>query len=600
MTSSSSPAARKLVPLYFGPQDGLFGVLNPADGSSDRGVLICAPLGYENVIYHRQLAILARRIAAKGTPTFRFDWPGCGDSAGDDLDPDLIPRSLASVQAAVDTLRGRAGVEHVDVVGLRIGGTLAASIIGRTEHAGSLALWDPFATGKAYLRNLRAFERLARKSKDWVKDDSYESAAGFRLSRETVAALESLDLRQCDLGAPRRVFLGYRDGSSVTDVAEHLAAQGHDVTTAELEGLREVALGWAERPVPVSSFEAIERWLGLPQREAGEHFPALAGGRERFTGVQFDSGVREDPVLLADGSPMLGFVSLPPAETADRSWVVFIPNRYARRIGPNGLYRRWARSWAQAGVASFRVDVNGTGDAGGPDGETDWDMYQPKCVDDVVRALDFVREEFDGDRAAVVGLCSGGYLGFHAALRDEMVEDVFLLNPQMLLWTDVETSVTMATKLRGRLVRPKSWARLLRNPVASSRFVVPVLRRVVVADLRWRLKLRKGRAVDVTQGRPIDQWIRESIRTLGERGCRLHFIFSEDDAGIGYLTRYLGAEMQGLADQPNVSFHVVEGADHTFTSLDRQIVLHDLIAATLATRGYGLTAEAAPLVTSTV
>ena len=319
MTQSSSTAVRKLVPLYFGPRDGLFGVLNPADGTTGRGVLICAPLGYENVIYHRQLAILARRIAAKGTPTFRFDWPGCGDSAGDDLDPELIPRSLASVQTAVDTLRDRTGVEHVDIVGLRIGATLAASVVGRTEHADSLALWDPFPTGKAYLRNLRAFERLARKSKAWTKDDSYESAAGFHLSRETVAALESLDLLQCDFGSPRRVFLGSRDGSAATRLAEYLAAHGHDVTTAELEGLREVALGWAERPVPVSSFEAIEDWLGLPHHPADDDFPVLARGRERFRGVQLENGVHEAPVLLSDGSPMLGFVSLPPTERPDRS-----------------------------------------------------------------------------------------------------------------------------------------------------------------------------------------------------------------------------------------------------------------------------------------
>jgi hypothetical protein len=54
--------------------------------------------------------------------------------------------------------------------------------------------------------------------------------------------------------------------------------------------------------------------------------------------------------------------------------------------------------------------------------------------------------------------------------------------------------------------------------------------------------------------------------------------------------------MQGLADQPNVSFHVIEGADHTFTSLDRQIALRDLIAGTLASSGYGLPTEVRPLV----
>ena len=141
---------------------------------------------------------------------------------------------------------------------------------------------------------------------------------------------------------------------------------------------------------------------------------------------------------------MLGVVATPVDSAYDDSWVIFLPNRYARRIGSNRMYTQWARLWATAGVASLRIDVNGTGDAGGPEGETDRDMYRANAVDDVLRAAAFLRENYGARRFAVMGLCSGGYIGFHAALTDSSIEQVILLNPQMLLWTDQETSVTRA------------------------------------------------------------------------------------------------------------------------------------------------------------
>ena len=128
MTGSS------ITPLVFGSADAaLFGVLTlPApERTVDRGVVICSPLGYENVVYYRQLAVLARLLGDAGRPTLRFDWPGCGDSAGDDNDLDQVESYIDSVGAAVLALRERTGVEKVDLVGLRIGATLALASCSR-------------------------------------------------------------------------------------------------------------------------------------------------------------------------------------------------------------------------------------------------------------------------------------------------------------------------------------------------------------------------------------------------------------------------------------------------------------------------------------
>ena len=157
-------AKTRIEPLVFGPKESpLFGMFTiPPHGIAvDRGVVICAPLGYENVIYHRQLGILARRLAADGRPTLRFDWPGTGDSAGDDRRSGLVEGYIDAVGTAVRTLRDHTEVAEIDVIGLRIGATFAAAAAARGGIAANLVLWAPFTTGRAYVREMRAFQRLA-------------------------------------------------------------------------------------------------------------------------------------------------------------------------------------------------------------------------------------------------------------------------------------------------------------------------------------------------------------------------------------------------------------------------------------------------------
>src|SRR5438132_29140 len=124
-----------IAPVVFGSADApLLGILTlPAAGSAtDRGVVMCAPLGLENVVYYRQLAVLARMLGDSGRPVLRYDWPGCGDSAGDDGDADRVEAYVASVDTAVQELRDLTGVRDVDLVGLRIGATLALAAAARS------------------------------------------------------------------------------------------------------------------------------------------------------------------------------------------------------------------------------------------------------------------------------------------------------------------------------------------------------------------------------------------------------------------------------------------------------------------------------------
>lgn len=568
-------------PFYFGSADApLFGVVDHADGDGGRGVVVCAPIGYENVIYYRQLWVLARRLAAAGRPTIRFDWPGTGDSYGDDDSDDLIARSIEAVGNAAVVLAERTGVTVVDVVGLRFGATLAAASASTSPLLGDLVLWDPFPTGRSYLRAVRAFERLSRGQYVPEAVDG-QTASGFVLPPATVRDVEAIDLTKADFGPPRRVLLAGRDGPPSEALVARFEELGHEVTSAAFEGLREAAVSWTERPVPVESFAAIEAWLqsGETARRTSTSgvpvMPTTAAG----------SGWEEELVLLADGNPLLGVATVPDQVDASAPWLLFLPNGYARRIGPNGLYRRWARVWAAEGLPSFRVDVHGLGDAGGPDEERDRELYRRDGVDDVRRAVAFLRARYGATRIATLGLCSGGQLGFHAALAEDVIDDVFLLNTPMLVWSDEEAALLRGDVLLRRAGRLANWRVLLRNPRMIATTVLPAARRSFLASARRFLARGAGGLRGAAQP-ALKDWIRAASSKLEARNCHLHFVFSEGDAGISYLNRQLGAGMTGLADRPHVSFDLIADADHTFRDPARQRELRDVVATRLRKRGY--------------
>ena len=103
--------------LYFGPAGSpLFGWLHrpPGDSASDMGLVICNPFGFEEVCAHRSLKSIADAAAAAGVTTLRFDYAGCGNSCGDDFEPERLRAWVQSVHEAVELLKQIAGLDQAD------------------------------------------------------------------------------------------------------------------------------------------------------------------------------------------------------------------------------------------------------------------------------------------------------------------------------------------------------------------------------------------------------------------------------------------------------------------------------------------------------
>ena len=73
----------------------------------DHGVIVCPPIGYEQLHVHRSLRHLADDLAGQRIPTLRFDWHGTGDSPGIDEDANRCATWQANLRDAVEFMRHR-------------------------------------------------------------------------------------------------------------------------------------------------------------------------------------------------------------------------------------------------------------------------------------------------------------------------------------------------------------------------------------------------------------------------------------------------------------------------------------------------------------
>lgn len=186
------------LPFYFGPGRELFGFYHPAAAVSAAAVLLCPPVGVEQVRCHRLYRQLAHGLAESGLPVLRFDYYGTGDSAGDSRELEWT-RCLADVVTAAGELRMRHG-GRVLAFGARLGANAALAAAQAARLDGVVA-WDAIVDGGSLVRQYNAMQDalkvdlnrfdVARPELDvstqWL---GFETSAALR---DQLAALRLLD-----------------------------------------------------------------------------------------------------------------------------------------------------------------------------------------------------------------------------------------------------------------------------------------------------------------------------------------------------------------------------------------------------------------------
>jgi alpha/beta superfamily hydrolase len=210
-------------PVFFGTsRQPLFGVYHPPKGSQQRGgVVLCYPIGQEYMRAHRAFRQLANLLSKAGFHVLRFDYFATGDSGGESEEGN-VERWLDDIGTAIDELRDMSGTKPISLVGLRVGGALAALTGARRSDLDRVILWDPVVEGREYVRAL-----LEAASAEANSPDATIGVNGFPFTPRMRSDLSALDLLSLGASASRRFTLvvsqEQNDYLSLRDSGSHFA-----------------------------------------------------------------------------------------------------------------------------------------------------------------------------------------------------------------------------------------------------------------------------------------------------------------------------------------------------------------------------------------
>ena len=590
-------------PCYFGSAgQRCFGWLHaPVGPARATGIVLVGPVGYESLSAHRALRHLACRLAREGFPVLRYDHPGTGDSEGDLRGPAPLRAWIDGVGAAITYLREVTGAADVSLFGVRLGATVAAVAAAERGDVASLVLFAPCATGRAYVREIRAYRLLLQQSDPFDARpaegarEGDEEAAGFQLPVDLVTALRGLSaLDLARRPAPCALVLGRDDLPSEGALVASLTASGVAVDHRAIPGYAALMRDAHVAVVPDALFDEAAAWLTAthPQMAAAPLAP-----RPALAPPTVDLGGVREAALTFDGGRLFGILTEPTAPAPQARAAVILLNAGAvHHIGNNRMYVAFARAWAERGLTVLRLDVGGIGDSEPAPGNQENDVYAATAAADVKTAM----RELGArglDRFQLVGLCSGAYVALRAALAGGPILGCVMMNPQTFHWREGDTldvtpakTANAAAHYQRALFRRESWAKVLHGQVDLKKFAAVVARRVQGIASAKLDNLRRAAGL---RPQPGQGDVAVDLRAILDAGIEVLMVFSAGDPGIALLELKAGAELDRLKMRLGFQINFIDGTDHTFTPVWSQDALLRLLTEHLVARCAGPAGDSA-------
>lgn len=540
------------VPCWFGPEHRplLAFVHGARPGRRAPGVVLCPPLARELQSAHYALRRLADRLAAAGMIAVRFDYDGTGDSAGDSAgdgaEPDRIEAWLASIEAAVALARRR-GARSISLLGVRMGALLAELVARRLDGLEALALWDPCASGRSFVRQQRLLQRL--EARDAAAGPAPNELLGFELDEGALEALSALQVPPAERRLARRILLVHRPKDpGLGRLLERLGDGPVECAPVRREDRLDVEPLAAK--APAATIELLTEWFAetLAPPRSGGAAPTWSATPPATVGTCRAGAITERVVRLGP-TGLVGVETLPPAPDPARPTVLMLTTATDHRIGPNRLWVDLARAWAALGFRSVRFDGSGIGDSPTRPGQPDQVMRPIEAFDDVVEVAAALSPD-DPANVVLVGLCSGAYQALESAL-ELGARGVLAINPAVV-FTPPEVAGGGIVDGRRRVCR------LTPAVVRSARRLVPapVRQCLVPASLRRRVVPTLVRAGRAGGGPGAAAWLGELVAG----GIDTYVVCSEGE-GIE-LFEEAGLALPALEASGLVKVELVGGLDH--------------------------------------
>jgi alpha-beta hydrolase superfamily lysophospholipase len=574
-------ATRRMPHVFDAPAGSCFAWFHPAQGPSrSTGVVLCRPMGYEALCSYRTYSLLADTLAQAGFDVLRFDYPGTGDSAGADTDDDRVSAWIGGIEAAARHIERLAGVSRIALFGVRLGAALAAQAAAQLGGVDSLVLWAPCASGRAFVREMRAANANRTMGGSDAGADELD-AMGCLYTAPTLAQLQALDCTRVERPPAGRALVITRDDMPAEGpLAARYRELGMAVTVANWPGYAAMVGDPLDAALEPATLEAIAGWLssGKPCANAARPAPPyLPSWPEKY----LVNGVRESAQRFAADGGLFGILCEPAAGRSETAVLMLnVGGNY--HIGPHRLYVKAARALAAAGLCSLRFDLAGIGDSRMRPGSSLDSMYYRDAMPDVRTAIDFLAAK-GCRRFYLLGICSGAYVAFQTALLDARVNGQILMNPRLLEWEaeprdGLQASMRRHYKsigyYRRALLQSSVYQRLLRGQVDV---------KGVAHRMATLLAARVSRAMTALLRRGgNDEGVLPSLRRLCARGCNTLMIMSAEDDALDYVELHLGKGGSSMKADPNFRLVMMEQSDHTFSAHASQRMVIEIVRDHLA------------------
>ncbi|WP_162262443.1 alpha/beta fold hydrolase [Bosea sp. Root483D1] len=554
-------------PVTFAGSMGVFHA-----GRAPVAVLMLGAIGYEEFCLRATWRSLAQALADKGIACLRFDYPGQGD-AHEAADPQGLDDWFGTVRAAADLLRRASGCKRLVLLGQGLGGALALRLAEELAPVTATVLLAPVGNGKRYLRELSAWARIVsdRIGMGTDPDDHTRCAvAGLRIAPGYLPAIAALGTTALQKAPSGQVLLLSRPGhGGDAALAETLTGLGAAVTQRDYEGYETLTTDSTTARPPKATIAGIVDWIAKRAQAAGSapdnvRTPQPLAPAEGLLG----DGFVERPIRFGPEGRLFG-VLCEPLGPAAREPIIFVNAGRDYHIGWARVSVNQARAFAARGIASLRFDASSVGDSGVAADGPEEILYSQAQIDDVRLAIDAMQAH-GFDAPVLIGRCSGAYAAFHAAVVDERIRRLVIVNNERFVWDpdeSVEDAIRYAHRSTGdlgaTLARKDGLGRLL-----TGKLRVGPAGRYLIYRYRKRLSVKLSPMLGrLTKHGRLHHQCHHHFATLAARKVELSLLYADGDVGIAEFQTYFGEAGKGLAAYPNASLTMLADADHNFTHL---------------------------------
>ena len=216
------------------------------------------------------------------------------------------------------------------------------------------------------------------------------------------------------------------------------------------------------------------------------------------------------------------------------------------RVGPFRLHVDIARTLAQKGFASFRLDLSGLGDSPVRRGDL---AEENRAVLDARDAMDAL-ESLGATRFVVMGLCSGAFNAHQVALADERVNGAVFLDGIVF-----RTAGFYRRRWWARLTRPRFWRNAFKRRLFAEQGPME----------------QEGASLGEAEFFETDRTQHEvsvEIQSLLERHVQLLYIYTEGYDDISGAAQF--EEMYGIQPNDQLRVEYMEKAEHTFRLVENR------------------------------